>query len=66
MECSFPFENKKFNVQRFAWSNDNKRMLLFDKNEVIYADIVTEWFASHMYIIGFGLMMSIWGEMAND
>lgn len=32
MECAFPFEKKIFNVQRFSWSNDNKRMLLFDKN----------------------------------
>ena len=40
MECSFPMESKKFNVQRFIWSNDSKRMLLFDRSEVIYADLI--------------------------
>jgi len=40
LECSFQMENRKFNIQRFNWSEDRKRMLLFDKNEIIYADLV--------------------------
>lgn len=31
LECSFPMENCQFKVQKFAWSQDFKRMLLFDK-----------------------------------
>ena len=40
LECSFQMENRKFNIQRFTWSEDRKRMLLFDKGQVIYADLV--------------------------
>jgi hypothetical protein len=40
LECSLKMENRKFNIQRFAWSEDRRRMLLFDKGEVIYADLV--------------------------
>lgn len=32
MECTFPLEFSKFNIQKFSWSNDNKRMLLFGKS----------------------------------
>lgn len=32
LECSFQMENRKFNIQRFNWSEDRKRMLLFDKS----------------------------------
>jgi len=41
LECSFQMENRKFNIQRFTWSEDRKRMLLFDKGELIYADLIT-------------------------
>jgi len=41
LECAFPLQNRKFNIQRFLWSSDNKKMLLFDKNEFIYADLVS-------------------------
>jgi hypothetical protein len=40
LECSFQMENRKFNIQKFIWSEDRKRMLLFDKAEVMYADLV--------------------------
>ena len=40
MECAFRIENRKFSIQRISWSEDRKRMLLFDKSDVIYADIV--------------------------
>jgi hypothetical protein len=40
MECAFPVNNS-FNIQRFIWSNDSKRMLLFDKGDCIYVDLVS-------------------------
>lgn len=40
LECAFRMDSRKFNIQRISWSEDRKRMLLFDKNELIYADIV--------------------------
>lgn len=41
LECSFQMENRKFNIQKFIWSRDRKKILLFDKAELIYADLVS-------------------------
>lgn len=43
LECSLPsFSQNKFNIQRFSWSSDGKRLLLFDNKEVMYADLVNQ------------------------
>jgi hypothetical protein len=42
MECSFPLDNRKFNIQKITWSNDSKKMLMSDKTDVIYGDLIEQ------------------------
>lgn len=32
LECAFRLDNRKFNIQKISWSEDRKKMLLFDKS----------------------------------
>ena len=42
LECQFPYENRKFNIQKIKWSQDFKRMLMSDRTDLVYAEVSGE------------------------